>query len=463
MSEVLPLRLAPFEEYFLVDDRPGYRMTFAVELTFDGEMNRAAFEAGLTAALTRHPLLNALCERRRWNQWWWVSGESVRPAVDWGDHHCPILFPEDAGIDLTQELGVRFAVRVGGGRTRCVIQFHHSCCDGVGAIQFLSDLFAGYVRHLDPSAEKLPEFQPVDPRQLSRRNDLNVYHDQTMSWWTLFWKTLRYAWKYSVHSPAPLARPAATLHGGRPLAYPGTLTRTLPPSAQRALRQVARRCDVTVNELLVRELLLVIREWNQRHSSLSQHEHVSVLVPTNLRNLDHDGMPAANVMSYVAFQRPVADLNDPQELLLSIKEESQFYKRWRFGAAFLGGLRVVQQVPGFIRWICSRNRSVASAVLSCIGDPSMAIAANYPVDQNGDPVMGNLVMTDLNTAPPIRPLTHASFTTWHFSNKLRLGVRCDSNVFTHESAQELLDSFADRVLALAASATERQTTTRVAA
>ena len=183
------------------------------------------------------------------------------------------------------------------------------------------------------------------------------------------------------------------------------------------------------------------------------------------RNLEITGvaMGAANVMSYVAFQRPVADLNDPQELLLSIKEESQFYKRWRFGAAFLGGLRVVQQVPGFIRWICSRNRSVASAVLSCIGDPSMAIAANYPVDQNGDPVMGNLVMTDLNTAPPIRPLTHASFTTWHFSNKLRLGVRCDSTVFTQESAQELLDSFADRVLALAALPTERQTSTRVAA
>jgi hypothetical protein len=85
------------------------------------------------------------------------------------------------------------------------------------------------------------------------------------------------------------------------------------------------------------------------------------------------------------------------------------------------------------------------------------------VNAEGNPIFGNLVFSDMNTAPPIRPLSHASFTTWHFSNKLRLGVRCDSTVFTQETAQELIDMYADRVIAVAGEATDRLDTDRVAA
>ena len=202
--------------------------------------------------------------------------------------------------------------------------------------------------------------------------------------------------------------------------------------------------------MLFRSLLLTIRDWNQRHSSVSDKDHISVLIPTNMRNLDHDQMPAANVMSYLAFQRSVAELSQPDTLLNSIKVESQFYKRWRFGASVIDSLKVLRCFPGSLRMVLAVKQSFSSAILSCIGDPSLAIAANFPVNENGDPILGNLVFNDLNTAPPIRPLTHAAFTAWHFANKLRLGLRADSTIFTQESAQELLDSFADRVVALAA-------------
>lgn len=102
-------------------------------------------------------------------------------------------------------------------------------------------------------------------------------------------------------------------------------------------------------------------------------------------------------------------------------------------------------------------------MLSCIGDPSLAIGGNFPVNENGDPVFANLVFNDMNTAPAFRPRTHASFTTWHFANKLRLGLRCDSMIFTQESAQELLDLYAERVLALAATFTQESEVKRVAA
>ena len=463
MSDVFPLPLAPFEEYLLVDDRPGYRMTFLVEQTFDGEINRPAFDVGITEASLRHPLLSAVVQKRRLLSWRWLSAGNARPNVNWGSLNEPVVFPEEPGIDLTQEIGVRFFVRVGNGQSRLVTQFHHACCDGMGAIQYLSDLFAGYTRVLFPDAKKHPYYQPALASHLLRRADLQVHRDRTMPWIRLFFRTLVYAWKYGIHPAKPLARAIPSSGLATPLVYPGTLTRTLSDSAQRALRQVARRCDVTVNELLVRELLLAIRDWNQRHSSVKESDQISIMVPTNLRNLDHDHMPSANVMGLVAFQRSVSEMNQPEKLLESIKEESQFYKRWRYGAAALDGMKVLRWFPGALRLILNRKQAVSSAILSCIGDPSLAIAANFPVNEDGNPVFGNLVFSDLNTAPPIRPLTHASFTTWHFSNKLRLGARFDSTVFTQETAQELLDLYADRVIELAASAVDRREAARVAA
>ncbi len=463
MSNVLPIPLAPFEEYLLADDRPGYRMTFLIEQAFDGEIDRPAFEIGIAEACRRHPLLSAFVRKRRLLTWQWISAGDTQPPVDWASLNEPVNFPEDPGIDLAKEIGVRFFVRVGNGQSRLVTQFHHACCDGMGAIQYLSDLFAAYTRYLFPNAEKHPEYQPVQASHLLRRGDLNVHRDETMSWFRLFRRTLGYAWKYGVHSAKPLARALPSPQAATPLTYPGTLTRTLSDSAQRALRQVARRRNATVNELLICELMLAIRDWNQRHSSVKDTDQISILVPTNLRNLDHDQMPAANVMGLVAFQRPVSDLNQPEKLLESVKEESHFYKKWRYAASTLDGLEVVRWIPGGLRLILNRKKAISSAILSCIGDPSLAISAVFPVNEEGNPILGNLIFSDLNSAPPIRPLTHASFTTWHFSNKLRLGVRCDATVFTQESAQELLDLYADRVIKLAATATDRREAARVAA
>jgi hypothetical protein len=447
----------------LFDDRPGYRMTFLVEQSFDGEINRAAFDIGVAEASRRHPLLNAFVKRRWFGAWNWVSAGHVLPTVDWATIDQPVVFPDEPGIDLEQEVGVRFYVRVGNGKSRLITTFHHACCDGMGAIQFLSDVFIAYTRQLAPNAEKHPEYQPLEVSHLSRRAHLSVHHDETMPWFRLLRRSLAYIWTSTVHAPIALAKARPASGTETPLAYPGTLTRTLSTTVQRALRQVARRNDVTVNELLVCELMLTVRDWNQRHGSVNEDEHISVVIPTNQRNLEHDHMPAANVIGNVSFQRPVADLQQPDKLLASIREESRFYKRWRYGAAFLQGLKVLQWIPGSLRLILNSKRCLSSTMLSCIGDPSLAIGGNFPVNENGDPVFANLVFNDMNTAPAFRPLTHASFTTWHFANKLRLGLRCDSTIFTQESAQELLDLYAERVLALTATITQQDEVKRVAA
>ena len=81
MADVLPLPMAPVEEYLFLDDRPGYRMTFLVEQTFDGEIDRAAFDVGIAEASRRHPLLHAFVNRRWYGRFQWVSAEIGRAHV----------------------------------------------------------------------------------------------------------------------------------------------------------------------------------------------------------------------------------------------------------------------------------------------------------------------------------------------------------------------------------------------
>lgn len=448
MIDCLPMPVSGFEKYFLTDDRPGYRMTFVVDHTFEGEVDREAFEAGMNAASGRHPMLNAMLERRRWGKLWWVPPQQVRPRLDWAEIDAPIRFPSDPGIDLFQEVGVRFFVRVGRGESRVIAQFHHACTDGVGAIQFLSDLFATYVRHLMPDSANLPELQPVDHSQLLQRGNVGPVWNRYSELWAIIKRTIIDGWANEVHAPVPIAKPAGGF-AGTPIEFPGTSTRTLALGVHEALRKQSRRQGVTLHELLLRELLLSLADWNERQGASRPKDHLSIIVPANLRTLDHGKLSATNMVGYMMFHRAVAAGVNPERLLESIRSDGDFFKQTRFASVFNYSLNIVDHVPGGLKFFVNRNHCCGTAVLSSVGDPSKAISTQYPVDGDGNPIMANLTLTDINSAPPIRPLTRAAFTSWHYSKRQRLGVCCDPSIFSVEQADDLLGLFADRVVAQA--------------
>jgi hypothetical protein len=487
MHGLFPLPLAAFEEFLLADDRPGYRKTFAVELTLDGEIDKQSLEAGLDEAvrrhpllwalleqrqgcphrrhpllgallerrrwrrLRRHPLLGALLERRRWRRRRWIDAGNVRPQVIWGAIGDPVEIPDDGAIDLETEVGLRIYLHVGQGRTQAVFLFHHACCDGYGALQFLSDLIVGYVRNLSPDAPDLPAFPGIAPDRLHRRDKLAVsYPPRGKRLWQFLWWSVKY-WTRTIFRPAArLAAPRfATINPATTLSFPGTLTRKLEPRVFQDLRRLARRNGVTVNDFLTRELLLTVRDWNRTHEPDVPLKRLSVMVPTNLRNYDHDGMPAANVVSLVFFNRHVDECNDPERLLQSLHSEAEIMKSTRFAAGFLDWVRPLCHIPGLLDYLCRGSSHFATVVLSNVGNQPRAIWSNWPSTPQGDPIFGNLVLRDVNSASPIPTQTRAAFTVWQTNDELRIGLRCDRHVYSRYDAQALLDLFVKRVVLLA--------------
>jgi len=128
-ERVLPLHLSAADLLWLAQDVPGYPSTFVIQLEFQGQIDRLAWEVALNEALDRHPLLRALILPGKAGRPCWTAAPEQSPFFDWSSEHEPVACPNGEGIDLTREIGLRIWVRQGSERARVLLQFHHASCD----------------------------------------------------------------------------------------------------------------------------------------------------------------------------------------------------------------------------------------------------------------------------------------------------------------------------------------------
>ena len=120
------------------------------------------------AAQARHPLLTALVDDNGPQPQLRIDGGGCQPFVDWAADTAPITHTRGAYIDLRCEVGLRVWVRAGTETTRVLVQIHHACCDGLGCLQFLEDLFLCYAVALGGTNEPVP-LPELDPARLQKR------------------------------------------------------------------------------------------------------------------------------------------------------------------------------------------------------------------------------------------------------------------------------------------------------
>ena len=296
---LFPLPLTAFERYMMDDDRADYPMTFPMKFQLSGEIHRPAFQSALDEALSRHPLLCARVERLRRRGLCFVHGSGQRPALDWDIEGVPPRFPNDRAIDLSREGGTRFWVRVGNGTATLLVQFHHACCDGLGAVRFLGDLFAGYATRTATEGAP-PTRAPLELESLRTRGEFHVEYPKPVSLTRAVWSTLCETGKWIVRRPAPLAVPGPLAsETGDETEYPGIEVHRFDEHQSLVLRQIASRSRATVNDLLLRDLFVTMREWNEKFQSGRTEPWMQINMPQSLRARSGDAMPAANKMSYV--------------------------------------------------------------------------------------------------------------------------------------------------------------------
>ncbi len=435
---IFPMPLAPFEHYMLADDCPDHPMNFFVQLKFQGRFDRPQLNAALKTALTVHPLLNSWIRGSAQDvtsRITWIEADSPLPTIDWNDADVPIRFAAGRWMDLKSETGIRLWLREAETTTTLMLQIHHCCCDGVGTSSFICTLLTAYHLLHTPASTSAPE-KTSDTRLLRDR-------DPSCSTWQRILKTAWHAIfrvaQYCKYSPAPLATSRAVPgddSGGDQL--PRFHTFTFDEADTEEIQMTAKRLGVSLNVLLLRDLFLILDQWNRRYSPDHRSRTIRVCIPINLRQPVDQRMPAANMVSMLFLDREANQLADPTRLLGNLHTQIEETLRLRKNLVFVPALKLLGKFSGKLSARMQRRQCLASAVLSNLG---VAGARSPLMGRDRRLVSGGVILESLEVVLPLRPLTHAVICALKYGRKLSLTLSYDPRWIDDADGFELLMSF----------------------
>lgn len=445
-ASLFPLRLTPFEQYMLVDDRRSYPMAFFIEVDLSGDLFRDAFMSALERALERHPLLTARVETS-WRGWHWIDAR-IPPKVQWfvGDPQLP--GPDDRSFDLRRESGVRLWGGIAAGRARVIFQFHHAVTDGVGAMQFIGDLLAYYGQATCREGEETPELAPIDPSQLRDRGQLwepghpHPQFARNLLWWI---------WNLAHVIPADVARrltgrteasaqgPAAA--GKTPGPF---VTRILESDDIAAIKHAAAAKGVTPNEVYIFAMCQTLERWNRECGRNTRSEKYRVGVPVGLRTHRHADSPAANVLSYMFHTHGSRELSESDAALHSIHALSQHVLNGGDSGLVPWCLDWLRSIPGVLPLLVGSPIRFCTAMLSNVSDVRRQLRCRFPL-KRGRCVAGNVTLEGLLGAAPIRPGTYLGLSLGTYAKRLFINLNCDPRRFSTEDASALADLFIEQI------------------
>jgi len=443
----LPLDLTPFEMFLLGPGAQGGPMTFIIRLILSGPFDPAAFRVAVDRAVAEHPLLGANvapCRRRGFRSWRWVPASSKGTYLDVAGAEVPLKFPAGEPFDLATETGLRIWVRHGDGSVDMRFQFHHACCDGTGAYRVIEDILCVYDRTVNGPSSRA-ELRALDRRLLARRDQLKVNPMRLLARLRRNLLILpRRTVRFFLEKLAPLrSSGTARLDEDAARRVPDMPSHTFDKSQTKRLREAALAGGGSTNELLLRDLLLSLRQWNADHGGDGRSRTLRVLVPVSLRRQEDDEMPAANVVSMVYIDRRAAAMDRPSELMADLAREIHYIRTWQIDHSWHRAARRLRYVlPMFssLRWLA--HRCYATAVLSNMG--KLMARAQLP-RRGGKLIAGQLTLEEIHGAPPTSPYTPASFSCHWYAGRLGLTLNYRRQHFTAEEAEALLGCWVDRL------------------
>jgi NRPS condensation-like uncharacterized protein len=428
-----PLRLTPFEYYYLLEDRPDYPSVFCVRLECRGALDRQAFERAFQIAHARHPLLSARLQRDRDGWPMWVSGD-VDPIVWNGAGAAPRQ--EFLGQTLAPRL--QLSVIQTGDRTTFDFLFHHVAVDGLGGFHFINDLMVAY-HHACTGDQAQLTLGTLDPQLLRIRNEHTLFN-RGFRWIDLI-RYPRVAVPLLFQRVALLSQrenaPSTTAQLRLPTEF---LTHTLTEQETAQLTSIARKQSVRLHELLLRDFFLMLAAWNE--GSNEARRPMRVLVPTDLRRRPHRHMPAANLFGYTFLTRRAKHCQDRDQLLHSIREETSEIKSTGRAMYHEANLHIGCLWTPLIRSTLDRKSPFATAVFTNLNASFNHVPLPW---RDGKRAAGELVFENGYGAGPLRPNTRVSLAVHNYVGRITLAFRCDQYAFPPDQQQAIVQAYLDQI------------------
>lgn len=418
--------VTPIEHAFIACEKPQHSVCFFLIVRFEGTLDRERLEQAYRSALARHPMLRATLKGdpagQTYQLQWVISSETASASVEWN--------PENLNpINIADDWGVRLAVRIHQDEDdELVFQFHHGVTDARGGIQFVEDvltIYAGRDETLIDLDEELLELRG-DPKHEGVNHKLNA---------------LRYAEQYAgyyLQKCAPLASLTHATGEFNLVQWPSYRRHTFDNGEFRRLKSRTIQKNCTINDLLMRDIMVAIGAWNQQQGI---RQNICLQMAVNLRTVADARMPAANHGSFCNIDRSLHQMKDQRQLLESIRRETSYIKDNRLGYAMLlmtgamarmkGGMQVLQRLK-------KQHQPAATACVANLGE--LFRYAQFGRPRDGHLQVENLRILDVTYLPALKPGIKVSFGIATCLRRLSLTMHYDQTALSHEDARAVFEA-----------------------
>lgn len=421
--------VTPLEHLFFADDGLHHSMCFFLKVRTEGALDKENLDRAFRSALQRHPLLRATISgdvRKKTSALSWVISEDVSAKhTIWNpDQILPIRIDKDSGA--------RMFVKQDESENQLLFQFHHSCTDARGGVQFIEDVLTFYA-----GMDNLIE---LDPALLASRSLLSREGGSHKL------NSLRYLEQYAGYYLQKCTSLKSQTHATgefNPAVWPCIYQKSFDQSEFRLLKSRTIQKNCTLNDLILRDVMMAMSAWN---SGLGVSGNIRIGMPVNMRTATAGRMPAANCVSICNIERAPDQIRDPWQLLGSISRETTYIKSNSLGFAFLLLLRLLSKINGGVQSLLSQKKaelSMATTVVSNLGDVFRYSLFGKPVD--GYHVAGNLKILDVSLVPPVRPGTKVSFGVVTCLRRMTLSMHYDQTALSHDDAQGIFEGVQNRL------------------
>jgi NRPS condensation-like uncharacterized protein len=439
------LPLTPFEEYMLCDDSSEHPGCFFLRFKLSGPCHRDSLNAALASAVARHPLLSATVIEGQRGQLKWNPVADHVPGILWQDPSAVAGLFDCPQLDLREQPGLAVLGCETSSGMELLFQFHHSACDGIGALQFIEDFFHNYddafQRNGSRNAQQVVR-RRIDPQHLVARGNFGLTR------WQLLKKIRRQAVSlygirdFLTRTPTKLISSERQAMASEELRlFPRSLTHTFSTAETNSLLAEAHASGTTLNNLLIRDLLLAICDFRTAERGGEKQQWVRLSIPMNLRRSNCSNLSATNMVSMVFVDRQSNDLCDTRAALDGIHRQMQQIKDLELGLTFPLSLKLSRWLPGGkkrLRRMSSDTRCRCTAVLSNLMRPLNDVALPR---REGKIVVGDCMLDEIEFLPPVRQGTQASFGVATYADRLNVAMHYDSRCISGDEAQELLNRF----------------------
>lgn len=451
-ESIYPLPLSTLEELCFFMESAKYYANFFADFHLSGRIDRDRFENAYLQTIDRHQLMQSSVDLDRQGRPHWIATRSILPLKwqtegespvvsnvrRWNDktgfYSEPTLNNLNRPIDLTETNGVRCRVVESRDQVRLFTQFHHSCCDGLGAFRFLTDLLQTYA--LLSGTRGVKPLPVIDSTWLSQGR-------RAKTKWSIKYNYLREVFRMPFRGLVSLLPVDDDRAAELPAEYPTAVAVEFDFETTTELRAAAKKRGTSLYMQMLCDYHWTLDRFRKAQvSNWSKQDWIRLVVPVSMRETMKESLLTRNCVSSYLIDRRHGDIDCPDEHAGWLRMELERQRRRQL----LSGLIWYQKLGlsyfrKTMRRIC-RKLPVTSTITDMTY--SWRYCALPKTEQGNHIVSDDLQIDFMDGLTPLRQNTIVSVFAMIYCGKLRIVFHYDSRFITREQLDDLISRFLER-------------------